>query len=102
MPGRTTSWVYTACPVTLAGASRSGVGRPTTRNGASAIADSRRVEDGLDDLRVAGAPAHVPHEPLPHFGRRRAGELGEERGRRHDEPRGAKAALQRPVTDERG
>src|SRR5262245_3016640 len=101
-PGRTMSWVYTAWPVTLAGASSSGVGRPTTRKGASGMGGGRRVEDGLDDLRVPGAPAHVPHEAPPHLRLGRAGQVGEEGGRRHDEPRRAEAALERAVTDQRG
>src|SRR5688572_22925158 len=52
----------------------------------------RRALDGVEDLDVARAAAHVPADGLADLLARRVGRRAKERVRRHDEARRAEAA----------
>ena len=60
------------------------------------------VEDGGDDLPVAGAAAEDAAEGVGDLGLARPRPLGEEGGRRHQHAGRADAALRRAVAEERG
>ena len=60
------------------------------------------VEDGGDDLAVAGAAAEDAAEGVVDLGLARARPRGEERGRRHQHAGRADAALRRAVAEEGG
>jgi hypothetical protein len=109
MPGRRISAPYTARPVTLSmpsgrtGARADDLDLSTVRHVRISLslgpASRRRIEDGADDLVVAGAAAEVARQPVAD--RARSGRvLIEQRLGCHDEARRADAALQRRVFEE--
>src|SRR3990170_4554628 len=63
-------------------------------------ARSGGLQDGLNDLHVAGAAAEVARDGHPHLGRCGVRHAGQQTLGGHEEPRGAVAALDRAVADE--